>query len=87
MRSCIQCQYDLAEIYSLLRVVKEANGMGMRGGFSFDFTSPDSAGYIWDFSKHECRQRASSKIRECRPYMIIGSPGCTPVSTIKNLKL
>ena len=82
-----QSQYDLAEIYSLPSVVKEANSMGMRGGFSFYFTAPDSDGYIWDFSKHECRQKAFAKIREGRPYMIIGSPGFTPFSTIQSLKM
>ena len=85
MRSCLQSQYDLAAINSPSRVVKEANGMGMRGGFSLDFTAPGPDGYIWDFNKHECRQRAFAKIRKCRPYMIIGSPECTPFSTIQNL--
>ena len=37
MRSCLQSQYGLAEIYIPPRVVKEANGVGMRGGFSLDF--------------------------------------------------
>ncbi len=40
MRSGLQSQYDLAEIYSPPRVVKEANGMGMKGGFSLDFSAP-----------------------------------------------
>ena len=87
MRSCLQSQYDLAEIYSPARVVKRANNMGMRGGFSLDFTGPDSDGYIWDFSKHECRQKAFKNIRECRPYMIVGSPDCTPFPIIQNLKM
>ena len=46
MRSCLQSQYDLAEIYSPPRVVKEANGMGMRCGFCLDSTAPDPDGYI-----------------------------------------
>ena len=50
-------------------MVKEANDMGMRGGFSLDFTAAGPDGYIWDFSKHECRQKAFAKIREGRPYM------------------
>ena len=87
MRSCLQSQYDLAEIYSPPRVVKDANGMGMRGGLSLDLTAPDPNGYVWDFSKHECRQKAFAMIRETRPYMIIGSPECTPFSTIQNLNM
>ena len=69
MQSCFQSQYILAEVYSPLRVVKEANNMGMRGGFPLDFTAPDPDGYLWDFSEHECRQKAFAKIQECRPYM------------------
>ena len=85
MRSCLQSQYDLAEIYGPPRVVKEANGTGMKGGFSLDFAAPDPDGYIWDFSKHECRQKALARIRETRPYMIIRSEECTPFSIIQNL--
>ena len=75
------------EIYNPPRVVKEANNMGMRGGSSLDFTAPGPDGYIWDFSKHECRQKAFAKIRECRPCMIIGSPECTPFSSIQNFDM
>ena len=81
-RELIQSQYDLAEIYIPPRLVKEANNMGMRGGFFLGFTAPDPDGYIWDFSKHECRQKAFKKIRECRPYMTVGSPERTPYSMI-----
>ena len=87
MRSCLQSQYDLAEIYSPPRVVKEATGMGMKGGFSLNFSAPDPDGYIWDFSKHECGQKAFALIRKSRPYMIIGSPECTLFSTIQNLNM
>ena len=86
-RSYLQSQYDLAEIYSPPRLVKEANNMGMRGGFSLDFTAPDSDGYIWDFSKHECRPTALRKIRECRPYMTVGSPERTSFSIIQNMNM
>ena len=85
MMSCLQRQYDLAEIYSPSRVVNEANGIGMKGAFSLDSSAPDPDGYIWDFNKHECRQKAFALIRESRPYMIIGFPECTPFSTIQNL--
>ena len=39
MRSCLQSQYDLAEIYSPPRVATEAKGMGMKGGFFAIFLS------------------------------------------------
>ena len=47
MRACLQSQYDLAEILS-------PPSMGMKGGFSLDFSAPDPDDYIWDFSRHEC---------------------------------
>ena len=52
MRPCLQSQYDLEEIFSPARVVKEASSMGMKGALSLDFLAPDPDGYIWVFSKH-----------------------------------
>ena len=59
----------------------------MRGGFSLNVIAPEADGYIWDFGKHECRQRAFKMIRETKPYMIVGSPESTPFSTIQNLNM
>ena len=86
MRACLQSSYDLAEIYSPPRVVKEAVVLGMRGGFSCDFTIPEPNGYIWNFDPHECRQRAFRMIREKRLYVIIGSPECTIFATSRSSK-
>ena len=61
--------------------------MGMKGGFSVDFSAPDPDGYILDFSRHACRRKAMALIREFRPYMIIGSPELTPFSNIQNLNM
>ena len=74
VQSCLQSQHHFAEIYSPPRAVKEAKGMDEKGGFSLNFSAPDPDGYIWDFSKHECRQRAFAKIRDPSPQMIIGFP-------------
>ena len=41
MRPCIQIQYDLAEIDGPPRVVKEANGMGMKGDCFVYFSALD----------------------------------------------
>ena len=57
----------------------------MRGDFSLDLTVPEADGYIWDFDKLECRKRALSLIKKQRPYMIVGSPECTPFSALQNL--
>ena len=61
--------------------------MGMKGGFSTDFTTPKADGYVWNFNLRECGQRAFGMIREKGPYTIIGSPGRTPFSNIQNLNM
>ena len=74
----LNCRFDMAEMYSPPRIALEATRMGMRGGFSLDFTTPEPDGYVWDFDLHECRKRALRLVRETCPYMLIGSPECTP---------
>ena len=61
--------------------------MGMKDGFSLDFTVPDPDGYVWDFDKAECRARALKVVRTQKPHMLIGSPECTPFSTLQNLNM
>ena len=62
VRSMLGCSYDLAEVYSPPRVAKKATDLGMKGGFSLDFSHPDPNGYIWDFDQHECRKKAMQLI-------------------------
>ena len=73
MRSCLQSQYDPGEIYSPPRVVKEATSMGMKGGFSLDVSAPNPDGYILGFQQARMAPEGIAKIRETKPYMIIGS--------------
>ena len=61
--------------------------MKMRGGFSLDFTVPGKDGYIWDFDKAECRTQALRLVQKQKPYMLIGSPECTPFSALQNLNM
>ena len=44
IRSMLGCSQDLAEVYSPPRIASEANRMGMKGGFSLDFTRPSRTG-------------------------------------------
>ena len=46
---------------------------------------PDQDGTIWDFSKKTCRQKAWKRLKEQRPYMLVGSPPCTPYSILQNM--
>ena len=59
--------------------------MGLECGFSFDITVPDADGSIWDFSKKSCQQRAWRRLKDQRPYMLVGSPPCTAFSILQNL--
>ena len=83
MRACLQITYDLNVIYSPPRVVKEAYGMGMKGGFSLDVTNPELDGYAGELDRHCCCQRAFRLIRETRPYMVVGSPEYIPFQTFR----
>ena len=87
IRSMLGCSQDLAEVYSPPRIASEANRMGMKGGFSLDFTTPEPDGYVWDFERHECRKRALNLVRTVKPFMLVGSPECTPFSQIQNLNM
>ena len=81
MRSCLRGDIQPTEIRD------GSQGHRHERRFLFYLTAPDADGYIWDFIKHECRQRAFPKIREIRLCMIIGSPECTPFLTMQNLNM
>ena len=83
----LNCKYDLAEVYSPPRIAATARRMGMRGGLSLDFTTPEPCGYVWDFNKVKCRNRAMKSVKTIKPYMLIGSPECIPFSQIQNLNM
>ena len=52
-----------------------------------DLTVPESDGYIWDFNKKECRDRATHIVDSQKPLFLILSPECTPYSNIQNLNV
>ena len=59
--------------------------MGLRCGFALDLTVPDENGEVWDFTKMSCRKKAWRKLKEERPYMLVGAPPCTAWSIIQNM--
>ena len=59
--------------------------MGLRKGFSLDLTAKRPSGGAWDFSQRPCQREALGLINETRPLFVIGSPPCTPWSTLPNL--
>ena len=83
VREKLGCTNDISEIYSPKRIATMAREYGLRGGFSLDFSTPDKDGYVWDFSRPECRDRAWKKLVTERPYLLIGSPQCTAFSILQ----
>ena len=58
---------------------------GIPPGFALDLTTNDSDGTHWDFDEEEMRSRASFKIREEQPMLLIGSPMCTAFSAWQHI--
>ena len=52
-------------------------------GVALDLTTHDGQGRAWDFDKYEMRQEARRLIKEQKPYVLIGSPQCTPYSSLQ----
>ena len=64
-----------------------ARTLGMRGGVSLDLTVPASDGYILDFSRKQCRDKALEIVNDKKPLFLMLSPECTPYSNIQNLNM
>ena len=52
-----------------------------------DMTVPASDGYVWDFSRKHCRDKALEIIDTQKPLFLMQSPECTPYSNIQNLNM
>ena len=65
----------VAEVYSAPRVtqmLKHMPGLGLVPGFALDLTTVDTDGRSWDFTDSEMRERARRKVREEKPFILIG---------------
>ena len=78
VRQKLGCDHDVSEFYSPPRAVKMAKQLGMKGGVSLDLTVPASNGYIGDFSREHCGDKAMQIINEKKPLFLMLSPDCTP---------
>ena len=78
-------EVDVGDVYSPPRMVTEAVAMGLRKGFSLDLTAKRPGEGAWDFSQISCQREAVALINETRPFCVIGSPPCTPWSTLQNM--
>ena len=81
------CDHDVSEFYSPPRVVKMARELGTKGGVSLDLIVPANDGYVWDFSRQHCKDRATQIVNDKRPLFLMMSPECTPYSNIQNLNM
>jgi hypothetical protein len=81
VRQKLGCDHDVSEFYSPPRVVNMARELGMKGGVSLDLTIPASDGYVWDFSRKHCRDRATQIVDEKRQLFLMMSPECPPTPT------
>ena len=67
---------SISEIYSPPRIVPHAEKAGFAPGWSLDLTVNDENGQPYDFSNHECRDKARKLIHKAKPLLLIGSPMC-----------
>ncbi len=81
------CRRMVSEMFSPPRVTAELHRSKrfqrhLIPGFALDYTVADpDDGMPWDFSKAEKREKARKLRRKLKPYVLIGSPECTPFST------
>ena len=64
-----------------------ARKLGMRGGVSLDLIVPASDGFIGNFSRKHCRDKALEIIHDQKPLFFMLSPECTRYSNIQNLNM
>ena len=72
---------DITEVFSPVRVNEFAAKFGLTAGSSFDLTNG------WDFSLDDHRTKAWGRIKEEKPYCVIGSPPCKWFSVLMELNL
>ena len=75
--------HHVSEVYSPPRVNVSAGKIGLVPGMSLDLTELDPHdGLPWDFTKVEKRVRARNRVKEDRPFLLIGCPPCTAYSPL-----
>ena len=55
----------------------------MMPGMSLDLTTEDENGRPWDFDCVHMRNKATRKLLEDKPLLLIGSPMCAPFSPLQ----
>ena len=76
---------EVAEFYSLPRVIERERTMGMKAGWSFDLTTIDTDGRAWNFNEVEMRNRAVRNVLVDKPLLLIGSTMCIVYSSMNRI--
>ena len=77
-------QAKVSELFSVPRVTKLLRpSMSLGKGLTFDLHG-DADGRSWNFLLAADRREALARIREQRPYLVIGSPPCTAFSRLND---
>lgn len=59
--------------------------MGLKVGWSFDWTTEGVDGRVWDFKELEMRNKAIRRVIEDQPTFLIGSPMCIAFSAVNHI--
>ena len=59
--------------------------MGMRPGMTLYITIVDEDDRTWDFSQEDRRREARRRLKQERPWLVVGSPMCTAFSSGQHL--
>ena len=82
---------DVVELYSQPRIAQEAairkyGGPDLTAGWSLDLTMRDpETNAPWDLSKRSVQDRVRKMVIDSKPFMLVGSPPCTPFSRLQEL--
>ena len=82
---------DVVELYSQPRIAQEAairkyGGTDLTAGWSLDLTMRDpETNSPWDLSKQDVQNRVRKMVTVSKPFMLVGSPPCTPFSRLQAL--
>ena len=77
-------QAKVSRLFSVPRITKLLRpSMSLGKGLTFDLHG-DADGRSWNFLLAADRREALARIREQRPYLVIGSPPCTAFSRLND---
>ena len=80
----------VSEVFSpprVTRAIKMLPGLKLIPGLALDVTRCNEKGEAWDFDDPAKQDEALQLIEEQKPMLLVGSPPCTPYSTLQRLNV